>query len=117
MEAASVFIVLFGGSLAVWYYYLLARHKERILLIEKGADPKLFKSEPRKEPYFIVMLLGILFICIGLSIGMGFLFSNYLADSGAIRHRDNPVPYFFMSFLMIGVGFIVSFFLHKKLMK
>jgi ABC-type Fe3+ transport system permease subunit len=118
MEAASVFIVLFGGGggLAVWYYYLLARHKERMLLIEKGADAKLFKSEPRTQPYFIVILLGIIFICIGLSIGFGYLLSAYLYSIEVINYHANPMPYFFVSFLMLGIGFILSFFLHKRLL-
>lgn len=115
MEAAVVFIVLFVGIFGVLYYYLLSRHKERILLIEKDADPKLFQAVPKKASYFFTMLIGILFICLASGFGLGIWFSHFLIDAEIIHHIDEPIPYFIMIFLMLGVGFVVSFFLHKKL--
>jgi hypothetical protein len=115
MEAASIFIVLFAGIFGVLYYYLLSRHKERILLIEKGADAKLFKTEPRKGSYFFAMLVGVLLICLSLGFVFGTMFERYLIDIEIIGRGSTPLPYFIMIFLMLGTGFIVSFFLHKKM--
>ena len=62
------------------------------------------------------MLLGILFICIALGIGVGFLVEDAMMDSGMIRkNNSNPGPYFFGIFLMLGVGFVTAFLLNKKL--
>ena len=115
MEAASVFVVLFAGIFGVLYYYLLSRHKERILLIEKGADAKLFKTGPKKGSYFFAMLIGILLICLSLGFVFGAIFERYLIDIDIIGHSGTPLPYFMMIFMMLGIGFIVSFFLHKKM--
>jgi hypothetical protein len=107
MEVAVVFLVLFAGIFGVLYYYLLSRHKERILLIEKGADAKLFKTEPKKGSYFFAMLIGILLICLSLGFVFGALLERYF--------MDDELSYIVMILLMLGLGFVVSFFLHKKM--
>lgn len=107
MEAAVVFLVLFAGIFGVLYYYLLSRHKERILLIEKGADAKLFKTEPKKGSYFFAMMIGILLICLSLGFTFGALLERHF--------MDDELSYIVMILLMLGLGFVVSFFLHKKM--
>jgi len=111
MEAAFVFIVLLIGLFGVLFFYLLGRHRERMSLIENGADAKLFKTEARKKPYFFSMLLGILFICLALGIGIGYWIdiSTYTRVIG-----NNPVPYFVSIFFFLGVGFITAYLIHKR---
>lgn len=117
LVAALFFVFSIGGTVGLVYYHYHTRHKERVLLIEKGADAKLFQTEPRKRNYFFSVVIGILFICLSLGILLGFIFSNMAHDWGWIRHNDNPMPYFVGIFLMIGVGFLLSFFASKKLNK
>lgn len=106
-------VISIGGLIFFWLY---TRHKERAQLIEKGADASLFQTEPRKKSYFFAMLLGILFVCIALGIGVGFILEDALRDSDLMRRNNSgPGPYFFGIFLMIGIGFISAFFLNKKL--
>lgn len=106
-------VILVGGLI---FFYLFSRHRERTQMIEKGADASLFQTEPRKKNYFFAMLLGILFICLSLGIGIGFMIEGMLEEAGYLRYNnDHPGPYFFSIFLMLGVGFIVAFFLNKKL--
>lgn len=114
MEAAFVFIAIFAGAFGIIYYFLQSRHRERMALIEKGADAKLFQTEPRKRNYFFAMLLGVLFVCISLGIAFGFAIDEWMFSYGRYR-GDNPGPYFMMIFLFIGIGFITSYFLHKRL--
>ncbi len=97
------------------FFHLLTRHRERTQMIEKGADASLFQAEPRKRNYFFVMLLGILFICLSLGVGFGFLLENVLIDSDWINNGGHPGPYFFSIFMMLGAGFIVGFFFNKKM--
>ena len=111
MEAVFVFIALFAGLFGIVYYYLQTRHRERMSLIENGADAKLFQNGPRRKPYFFTMLLGILFICIALGIGVG-----YWVDTAFMPdlRGENPMAYFTAVFLFIGIGFIGAYFFHKK---
>ncbi|OEK06649.1 DUF6249 domain-containing protein [Roseivirga misakiensis] len=111
MFMASIIISL-GG---VIFFWLFTRHRERTQLIEKGADASLFQSDPRKKSYFFVMLLGILFICLALGIGLGFFIEDALQSSGVLgRNHSSPGPYFFGIFLMLGVGFVAAFFVNRK---
>ncbi len=105
-------IISIGGLIFFW---LFTRHKERAQLIDKGADASLFQAEPRKKNYFFTMVIGILFVCLALGMAIGFVIANIMHDQGWMNHVDNPGPYFFSVFLMLGVGFIASFFLNKKL--
>lgn len=106
-------VIAIGGLIFFW---MLTRHRERTQMIEKGADASLFQSEPSKKNYFFIMLLGILFICIALGIGLGFILEDALQDSNFIgRNNNGPGPYFFGIFLMLGIGFVSAFFLNKKL--
>jgi F0F1-type ATP synthase assembly protein I len=52
---------------------------------------------------------------LALGIIFGVMSEKYLIDNEFIRYRSSPLPYFIMIFLMLGVGFVVSFFLHKKM--
>lgn len=115
LVAALFFVFSIGGTVGLVYYYYHTRHKERMMLIEKGADAKLFQTEPKKKNYFYTVVLGIVFMSIAIGILLGFVFSNLAYNWGWIRHGENPLPYFVGIFLMIGVGFIASFFASKKL--
>ena len=80
-------------------------------MIENGADARLFQEPSRRRPYFFAMLLGTLFICLSMAVAMGYVIDEYIM----FRHRgDNPVPYFISIFFFLGMGFIFSYFYHKK---
>ncbi len=105
-------VISFAGLIFFW---LLTRHRERTQLIDKGADASLFQAEPRKKNYFFTMILGVLFVCLAFGIGLAFVFENIMYNQGWIRQGESGGVYFFSIFLMLGVGFIASFFLNKKL--
>ena len=111
---ALFFTSLVAGTVGLIYYTIHTRHKEKIMLIEKGADAKLFQTEPKKRNYFFTILIGTVFICISLGIVLGFLVQDSLYSEGMIN-RGNPMPYFVCVFLMVGIGFVSTFFLNKKL--
>ena len=113
VAVALFFISFFGFIFGVVYYFLMTRHKERMSLIENGADAKLFQTEPRKKNYFFSMMVGIVFICLALGIAIGAVLDQYVFTD--YYHDDNPAPYFTSIFFFIGVGFVSSFFLSKKL--
>jgi len=54
-------------SLAIAYYYFTTRNKERMALIEAGANPDMFQSSER---YYMLFVIGL--VAIGLATGLIF---------------------------------------------
>lgn len=95
------FALVFG----VWYIYITSRNKERMSLIEKGANPELFKSNST-FPFF---KLGLFLI----GVAIGILAGYYLENTG----MNEETAYFSMIFLFGGISLVVSTLLQKKLEK
>ena len=100
-----MFLTFFG----MVYYYLTTRNKERLALIEAGADAKLFKSAANN--WYFVIVLGILSIGISLGAGLG-----YIAESMGNSHNSESA-YVIGIFLFSGISLLISFFLIRKLKK
>jgi len=99
-------IAVFGFLFGVFYLFVNARHKERMALIEKGAEASIFFSgKPRPSGKYWTLRLGMFFS--GLAIGtlLGFL----LASIGVIE----PVAYLSMIFLFGGLGLILFYIIFK----
>lgn len=105
MEGIFVPIGFFLAIFAVLYVYWTTRTKERLALIEKGADASIFKTEPSK---YALLKWGIFLI--GLSIGVitGFALANVI---------NEVVAFFTMIFFFGGVGLIVAHFVTNTLAK
>ena len=76
---------------------------ERMALIEKGADPKLFKGTGGN----VAMKFGLLLI----GAGIGLLVGNFLSNISGI---EEEVAYFSMLFLFGGLGLFSSHLLDKR---
>jgi hypothetical protein len=105
MEGIFVPIGFFLAIFAILYVYWTTRTKERLALIEKGADANIFKTEPSKH----ALLKWVIFL-IGLSVGVitGFALANVV---------NEVVAFFTMIFFFGGVALIVAHFLTNKLAK
>lgn len=101
-------IVLFLAIFASLYVFLTTRNKERLALIEKGADPSLFRLRDANSGYSNFKY-GLFFIGIALGIMAGY----FLNEAG----MDEGPAYFSMIFLFGGIGLVVSFLLQEKLVK
>lgn len=97
----AFFALVFGS----WYIYVTTRNKERLALIEKGADPKLFKTKDAGSA-FRTLKLGLFFI--GIAIG---IIGGYFLTEGGMEEAP---AYFAMIFLFGGIALAASFFLQKK---
>ena len=91
------------------YVHLTTRNKERLALIEKGADPELFKQKTEPNSGYGTFKLGLFLIGIALGIVAGY----FLHESG----MDESAAYFSMIFLFGGIGLVISFLLKEKLEK
>ena len=104
-EITPIFIVAIVFGFTYGIIQLLVRRKERMALIEKGADPSLLVSKSNFN--FYALKLGLLFIgvAVGLILGATLVEMTTLNDEAA---------YFSMIFLFGGIGLVISHFLEKK---
>ena len=107
MEGVLATLIVFGTCFAVLYVFFTTRNKERLALIEKGADATLFKSGPGKN-MFGTAILNIALLAIG--IGIGVLIASYLQMSG----MDEEVAFGSMIFICGGLGLLAGFFASRK---
>ena len=109
MDALLIPIVFFALTFATLYVYLTTRNKERLALIEKGADPSLFKQKVESGNGYGIFKLGL--FCIGIALGI--IAGYFLNDSG----MDEGPAFFSMIFLFGGIGLVVSFLLQGRFEK
>ena len=96
------FFALVFGSI---YIFVTTRNKERLALIEKGADPKLFKTKDAGSA-FRTLKVGLFLI--GIAIG---IIGGYFLTEGGMEEEP---AYFSMIFLFGGIALASSYFLQKK---
>lgn len=73
MEAIAVLAVIFGTFFGIFYLFFSTRNKERLALIEKGVDAKIFmQGEKRKGSlsYAKVFILNVALLLMGIGFGM-----------------------------------------------
>ena len=107
----SLFIIIFG----IFYLHYSTRNKERLSLIEKGADASIFFSAKaaRKRssvPIWKILILNLAVLLMG--IGSGIFIGAILKAYTVI---DYGVGYTGSIFMMAGIGLYVGFTLSKKL--
>ncbi len=98
----SMFLCTFG----IMYVFFTTRHKERLSMIEKGADPALFQT--KKGQSNASMRIGMFLV----GIALGILTGNILAEMTSLKEE---VAYFSMIFLFGGVSLVLYYlFIEKK---
>jgi hypothetical protein len=109
----EIFIVLiiFGVIFGIFYLFISARNKERLALIEKGADASIFYSKnKRATPMWKVIVVNIALLLMG--IGLGIFIAGILHQVIGV---DEDIAYPGTIFLMAGAGLFSGFYLTKKL--
>ena len=114
MEEIAVLIIVFGTIFGIAFLYFSTRNKERMALIEKGADASIFvKNRPKNAaPFWKVLVLNLSLLSMG--IGTGVFLSLILETYTGL---DSDAIYPAMIFLMAGVGLFAGFNLTRKLDK
>ena len=100
-------ISMFAALAIILWVYFTNRNKERLALIEKGADANLFKTKGNR---LSSLKWGMLLI----GVGIGILFGNILETSAGM---DEEVSYFSMIFLFGGAALISYYVIAGKLEK
>lgn len=113
MEAILIPISLFAAIFGIFYLYLSTRNKERLALIEKGADASIFMSgNKRTAPFWKVFILNLSLLLIGVGIGI-FIASILHYNMGV----EEEVAFPGTIFLMAGIGLFVGFRMTQNLDK
>jgi len=105
-EEVLIPLIVFSSIFGVIYVFLNTRNKERMALIEKGADVSLFASKKRSFRN-ITMKIGMLAVGIGTGILMGSIISSY-------TQLDEEVAFPSMIFLFGGLFLIGNAILEKR---
>jgi len=95
----SMFAAIFG----VLYIFYMTRNKERLAMIEKGADPEIFAKRKSRNG----VKLGLL--AIGVAIG---ILTGQLIGHATVMDLEPAVAS--MIFLFAGTGLVVEHYLAKK---
>ncbi|MCF7567023.1 hypothetical protein L3X37_01415 [Sabulilitoribacter arenilitoris] len=109
MEGILIPISFFIATFGVIYLYLSTRNKERLALIEKGADASIFNYNKRAGSSWKVIVLNLAFLSMG--IGLGVFIASVLESYTTL---DSDAIYPALIFFMAGVGLYVGFTQTKK---
>jgi len=108
-EEILIPISLFAAIFGIVYLYFSTRNKERLALIEKGADASIFNLGKRTGSSWKVVVINFAFLLMG--IGIGVFIANILDTYSAL---DEEAIYPAMIFTMAGVGLYVGYTQTKK---
>ncbi|MFT5217452.1 MAG: hypothetical protein ACI83H_002590 [Glaciecola sp.] len=103
MEIA-IMAIIFGSIFGVFYLYISSRNKERLALIEKGADASIFNLGKRAGSSWKVIVLNLAFLLMGIGAGV---FIASLLDT--YSNLDSEAVYPALIFLMAGLGLYLGF--------
>lgn len=103
---ALIWLGFFASIVLGLYFYLNARHKERMALIEKNANvTEIFKARDIRFPW---LKLGMIII----GIGFGVFFSLTAISSMSIG-LPNDVVVIGNMLLFGGIGLVIAYFIEK----
>ena len=99
-------IVFFALVFGIVYVAIAARNKERMALIEKGADASIFYSGKKRGTGKWLLTLGI----VAVGVALGVLVANLLEGGG----MKEDVAYPACIFLFGGGAMIAAYFISRK---
>ena len=112
MEPVIVFIAFFASVFGIAYIHYTTRNKERLALIEKGAEASLFntgKEGPKFNFSWSKFTLKIGMLSMGIALGI---------IAGAINEANNFMPnepgYGAMIFFFGGLSLVLYYIIDRK---
>ena len=106
MEAVLIPLIVFSSIFGIAYVFLNTRNKERLSLIEKGADASLFATKKNHRSN-----LTLKFGMLAVGIGVGILIASILETYTIL---DEEVAYPSMIFLFGGLFLVANAMIEKK---
>ena len=112
METLIAFIALFATIFGIMYVHYTTRNKERLALIEKGADASLFNTGTDGQKSIFnwsrfTLKIGMLFMGVAVGIIVGAILNSFnIMDEGA--------DYTSMIFFFGGLSLVLFYILDKR---
>jgi len=112
MGAAITFIALFATVFGIWYVFITTRNKERMALIEKGADASLFNTGKEGTKYTVswgkfTLKIGML----AMGIALGIIVGALMANSSVL---DEDASYSSMIFFFGGLSLVLFYIIDRR---
>jgi hypothetical protein len=107
---AITFIALFAAVFGIVYTYFTTRHKERLALIEKGADASLFNTGKESSKSSInwskfTLKIGMLF----MGAALGVIVAAVMSNAGVLNEGANyPSMIFFFGGLSLVLFYVID---------
>ena len=112
MEPLIGFIAFFAMIFGIVYLFFTTRNRERMALIEKGADASLFNTGKTHVPWFnwgkFALKTGMLLIGVGFGIIAG-----ALLDMAEVFPTDAS-GYFSMIFIFGGLALVIFYLIDRR---
>jgi len=112
METLIAFIALFATVFGIMYVHYTTRNRERLALIEKGADASLFNTGKEGKGVFgwgkFSLKIGMLMTGIGLGIIAGAILES------AAAFPSEEAGYFSMIFIFGGLALVLFYLIDRK---
>ena len=105
MEEVLIPLIVFSSIFGIAYVFLNTRNKERLSLIEKGADASLFATKKNRSN------LTLKFGMLAVGIGTGILIASILESYTVL---DEEVAYPSMIFLFGGLFLVANALIENK---
>lgn len=103
MEAILIPMTFFLVTFGIMYVFFTTRNKERLAMIEKGADPSIFQRKHNRSG----IKLGLLAIGVAIGVLMGQMIAHF-------TQMDIEAASVSMSFLCGGFGLVLEHYLARK---
>ncbi len=103
-------LIVFSTIFGIVYVFLTTRNKERLSLIEKGADASLFSTNRKFNWKNFMLSSGMLLVGIGVGIMFGALLSKSIP-------LEEGVAYPMSIFTFAGFSLIIYYFVARKMDK
>ncbi|EHQ26836.1 DUF6249 domain-containing protein [Mucilaginibacter paludis] len=111
MNPALLIPILVPLAMFALIFGIVYLHKrEKMAMIERGMDPRAYKTQPMPAPYRNLKW-GLLLIGSGLG-----LFLAYLLDHTVFTHSqdENEAIYFSLIGIFGGIGLVISYLVEKR---
>jgi FtsH-binding integral membrane protein len=105
MTEILVSIAFFAAAFGIVFVVIAARNRERLSMIEKGVNPKDFRTD--KTSIYGILKWALLLVGVGLGLFLGGLFETYTE----IPHE---AAYFACALFFGGLGLAIAYMITKK---
>jgi hypothetical protein len=126
MAVAIIFVALFASAFGMYYLFITARNRERMGLIEKGADPSYFtfprepvarKQKPGNSSVKFTLKSGMLIIGTGVGFILSFLLYRGTYTPGYNDYMEGMSPLLIIGTVFVcgGLGLVAGFYMGRAI--